>query len=273
MSGAFELEAARALLTLREILVRHDENQKAHTLMQDCVPYVIEHRRDVIAAREDQAAMTLHLRDEQAMRAYYGANPHDRPFEEQYGLPDAVAALDAIPRFGLLRDQLPADARVLDLACNDGILAAALRDARPDVLVDGVDLGEACIERANARGLPGRFVCGDLHTLYQYELTDGTPLPTWSDVVLFEVIEHVADPLHTLDCAADRVEPGGSLWVSTPVGAVEKGELPAWDVVEPKGHVRAYSPAGFVAGLSSVGTVKDLVGLSDGTMVGRVTVG
>jgi len=267
MSAALELEAARALLTLREILVRHDENEKAWTLMSQCVPYIVQERRDVRQALHDQHRMVEHLLDPVVMAAYYAANPHDRSFEEQHDLQAPGAALDKIPRCGLLRDRLAKDARVLDLACNDGILAAALRGRGHHIRVDGVDLGVDCIARAKARGLPGNFVCCDLHDAHE-------KIPaTYSDVVLFEVIEHTVDPAATLVAAAQFVEPGGRLWVSTPIGAVERGELPTWDVVEHKGHVRAYTPEAFAREFDEIATEVELIGLPDGTMVARATIG
>lgn len=268
MSGAWELEAARAVLTLREILVRHDENAKAVTLMGQCVPYIIEHRRDIQQAAIDQKAMVEHLFDPEAMLAYYTANAHDRAYEEQYGLKRSSDVFAVAPRFQLLRMAL-ADLpgrRILDLACNDGILAAAFREIGSEVLVDGIDLGEACIQRANHRNLPGKFVQGDI--------MDAATLLTptgYTDVVAFEVIEHVADPYALMAVAASMCAPGGSVWVSTPLGAVERGELPRWDHVEPKGHVRSYTPQTFYDVLSTVGVVEKITTTTpDHVMVARI---
>lgn len=244
--GAWQTIGARALLELREVLIRHDEGAKALMLMEECVPYVCQSRRDVQQATADTRQMYMHLQGSDEMRDYYKANPHDQPFEKQYGLGDAKEAL-RIPRFNLLQANLPVaradrSVRMLDLACNDGILGAALVESgRSDVLYDGVDLDERCIERAKERdealrglGGLGRFACCDLH---QASITFE---PGSYDVVcLFEVIEHALDPVAAVAAAWAMVKPGGHLWMSTPCGAMEAGELPNWDRVERKGHVRA----------------------------------
>lgn len=269
---SWDMVAARLVLELREVLVRHDENAKARLLMDQCVPYVAEGRRDIEQARRDQDEMTEHLYSDAAMEAYYANNVYDKPYEEQYGLADASDALIAIPRFGVLAERLSDHAKVMDLACNDGILAAALVKMKPDITVDGIDLSPTCIARARNRQLPGRFEMGDACSLSSVASSFWEFRNSYTDVVAFELIEHVADPQTLLAAAQSWCQPGGRVWVSTPNGAMEQGNLPKWDRVEPKGHVRAYTPHSFNAELELAGlSLVEMLMTSDNVLIAQTT--
>lgn len=231
-------EVERHVLALREYLVRFDENLKAHQLMQS-VPYWAQDLPAIAKARADQYEMVKHILDPAYYETYYANNPHERPFEEQYNLTVEDAHL-AIPRLGWLRERLAAQEQtlgrapmVLDLSMNDGWMPANL--GLDGYTVDGIDLNPLCVERAKARdSAKGQYACGDLHDAPAF-FRPGT----YDAVVCFETIEHVRDPASTLSVMETMAAPGGVLYVSTPDGAVEGGDLPDWDFVESKGHVRA----------------------------------
>jgi 2-polyprenyl-3-methyl-5-hydroxy-6-metoxy-1,4-benzoquinol methylase len=252
--------------------------------MQHCVPYVCAERRDVQQAREDQRLMVLHAIDTAAGKDYYDNNPGDRPFEEQYGLQSAGEIFQGIPRFAAALRALMSikgveKPRVLDLACNDGILAQALSEVGSGFEYTGIDLSQACIDRARARGL-GRaeFACGSILDLGRTperlsSATVATEPASYQLVVMFEVLEHVLEPERFLNNAYSMVAPGGSLMVSTPLGAVERGELPHWDRVEPKGHIWAFTDKEFtnmLEALDGAQGVQVVLG-GDGVMIGTVT--
>jgi hypothetical protein len=177
-----ETRAEQLVLELREILVRHDENLKADVLMRECVPFFLEEDHPQIRqAREHQAMMVAHITDgADAYAAYYQANVHEQPFEDQYQL-QAAEAHKALPRVAILRESLEElekdrvrtiDGRkpvLLDCACNDGWMGANLTG-----IVDyhGLDLNPGCIDRAKARHIRrARFLAGDIHQAA--ELTTG----------------------------------------------------------------------------------------------------
>ena len=54
-----------------------------------------------------------------------------------------------------------------------------------------------------------------------------------------EVLEHVPDVEEALKVAESMLRKGGRVYLSTPNGAYERGNLPAWGRVERKGHLRA----------------------------------
>lgn len=249
-------EAEHHLLALRELLVRFDENEKAHDLMQ-AAPYWIAERPAVRQAREDQAEMTAHARDPETYAAYYADNPHERPFEQQYGIA-AERAHEHLYRVHFLRQGLAAEERrdpdpsalsMVDLSANDGWLAENL--AQLGYTVDCVDLNAGCVARARERKQREPRI----GAIDQADFTRFT-LPDYDVVVLFETIEHVPDVERALDVACGLVRPGGTLYISTPDGAVEGGNLPEWDRVERKGHLRAIPAAEFRALLEPLGEVE-----------------
>jgi hypothetical protein len=179
----YAAEIERHVLALRESLVRHDENLKAWYLLES-VPYFIQDRPAIIKARRDQYAMVRHALQpgEQAPSDrvadvygdYYATNPHERTFEEQYGLSPELAH-QHMHRVAFLREGLkrqcesagvtPDKLKVLDLSANDGWMAVNL--GQLGYTTDCVDLHPGNCEVARARkgarrGI-GQVLCCDLH--------------------------------------------------------------------------------------------------------------
>jgi SAM-dependent methyltransferase len=122
-------------------------------------------------------------------------------------------------------------ARVLELGCGAGCVAAEL--ARRGYDVTGVDGHRALIEVARRRAPRARFLCRDLRQ-------------SWGDLgreefdvaCLFDVIEHIDEPLALLERALARVRPGGLL-----VGTVP-ALMSLWSRIdEQSGHKTRYSAA------------------------------
>lgn len=227
-------EVAKAFLDLRETLVRHDENGKAWKLFE-AAPYFIERHPAVLAAKADQRYMVAHSLEDDVYQDYYGDNPNETLWDAH-----GIDVAEADKYFGRLRflkaglaEQKPSGdtLRVLDCGCNDGWMAQHLRD-ECGYEVAGVELNERAVERARERGITVQqgFV-EDAAVLYPDEKFDA--------VYMFEVIEHVKDPATTLACLEKMLVPGGRIYISTPNGAFENGDLDHWWVVERKGHLRA----------------------------------
>lgn len=268
----YEQDVVRRVLALREDLVRHDDNLAAWKLMSEAVPWFIADHPDIEAARERQRQMCLHLIDPDAYREYYATNVHERPFEEQYPGATVDNAHEVFHRVAFLRTGLAQQGnnlRVLDVSCNDGWMAANL--ALAGICCDGIDLNPDCIARAKLRagrsdmGCIGDFVVGDF-------TRDRAPdVHAYDAVVCFETIEHVAEPDEAMNALAMSCAPGGRIYISTPNGVDHGGDLPNWDHVEPKGHVRVLTPKTFAELLGRHGKIERAEIGPDGVMVAEVS--
>lgn len=267
----YEAHVARLVLDLREALVRHDDNAAALALMENATPWFITERPEIMEAREKQRQMCLHLIEPEAYRDYYATNVHERPFEEQTGL--SVDEAHRIHRLAFLRHRLaelawqPDVHRILDVSCNDGAFAANL--ALAGYTCDGFDLNPDCISLARLRrqAFPamGCFTVGSV-------LDFAEDNDAYAAVVFFETVEHVKDPDEAMRACVKLCKPGGRIFVSSPNGVDHGGDLPNWDHVEPKGHVRVLTPKTFHELLSRHGTVERMEQGPDGVMVAEVSI-
>lgn len=124
------------------------------------------------------------------------------------------------------------DGPVLDLGCGDGLFSHLIAEHRLEVI--GIDTELAAIEQAIAttrqRQYPTqspRFLTGD-----------GAALPLDDEsvqaVAMFDVIEHLPNPIRVLREATRVLKPGGHLMLSTPAW-----QLGAWS--DPVYHVTEYT--------------------------------
>jgi 2-polyprenyl-3-methyl-5-hydroxy-6-metoxy-1,4-benzoquinol methylase len=239
-------EVAVHYLRLRELLVRGDENLKCWNLLQT-VPYWAADHPALVRAREEQRQMVEHAIDPAAYEAYYQTNVHERPFEQQTGL--TVETADRIPRVGWLKDRFAKSRKprmLIDLSANDGWMLAHFKAL--GVKGHGFDLNADAVRRANEERKVKVF-----HDDFR---GDGPQHGHAAAVVLFETLEHLPSPAEGLRAAVRYVERGGSLYVSTPLAAVERLDLDSWATVEPKGHLWAITPSAFHDMLSAVGEVE-----------------
>lgn len=272
----YEREVVRRILELREDLVRHDENLAAWHLLDSAVPYFVRDHPEIVAARRDQRAMVLHILKPDQYAAYYATNVHERPFEQQYGL--TVEQADTLPRVAYLKQRIAElwpDAekplRILDLGANDGWMAAHLGLAYGEAIeVDCVDLHPDNIAGAKARRSAGAPIG---RVLQRDACGFSPPRRGYQAVVAFELIEHVPDASLLLQTMRWAVADDGWMFVSTPDGAVEGGNLPNWAHVEPKGHVRALREEDLRELCSTVGTVERVHRGEDRVMVAEVAPG
>ncbi|MBW3534386.1 MAG: class I SAM-dependent methyltransferase [Gemmatimonadetes bacterium] len=123
--------------------------------------------------------------------------------------------------------------RLLEVGFGNGQLLAQARDGGWEIA--GTELSEAQVAPGRARGLD--VAAGDL-------VRDGLYLDRRFDAaVLIEVVEHLPDPTETLRGVAERLVPGGVLYVTTPnVGALSRRLLGGrWSVFD-REHVTLMGP-------------------------------
>ncbi len=93
--------------------------------------------------------------------------------------------------------------RVLEIGCGAGFFVEALLELGIDA--EGVDPGPQA-KRAAARGLP-------IHTIW---LEDHEPAAPYDGVAMFELLEHLPDPVEALRWSHRFITSGGTLALSTP---------------------------------------------------------
>jgi SAM-dependent methyltransferase len=138
----------------------------------------------------------------------YPANYHAFNFSaEEFGLSFKVRSWLESRRLRHAARDLPANARILDVGCGDGFHLRLLRRLGPaSWQLEGVDADRRAVDAARASELivhPGDVQDVDL------------PLASYDLVLLIMTIEHLADPLRTLQRIGELLRPGGRLMVIT----------------------------------------------------------
>lgn len=161
-----------------------------------------------------------------------------QPFSDD----DAINAQRVIPRIGWGLDiAKEIDAKqILDLGCLDGTNLLTLLNNLPtgaqgtgvDLSKDGTEIGT---KRASLHGLPATFIQG---TIEQHLLE--TESDKYDLICIYEVMEHVKDPVGVLAAIHRVLKPGGTLLVSTP--DFEAPTFGKTDTVN-KCHIRLYTTA------------------------------
>lgn len=228
-------ETTRAFLKVREFLGRHDEWLKVRRLF-DAVPKYIEQHPAIQDVWGRSMAQTAHVDDPSVMEKFYTGNPHWAPMDEERILDPEWMKYPRLAFALSVANRIRAES-IVDWGCSDGFISLPLA-RETGAAVHGVDLDPRCIslaaERASRLGINASFHIGNVerNTLLQ---EDGNK----HDLALFfEVIEHVVDPSETLD----KLEASAKhIAITTPYLAWENGQIPEWDKLEPKGHLRIFN--------------------------------
>jgi 2-polyprenyl-3-methyl-5-hydroxy-6-metoxy-1,4-benzoquinol methylase len=145
-----------------------------------------------------------------------------------------------VERFGrerirLMSGQVRAAApRYLDVGCSTGFVVEAARDA--GWRATGIDLNPSAVEFGRSRGLDVRAVA----------LEDAGFAPGSFDAVsLFDVLEHLLDPVRTLRACIDLLAPGGIVFLYVPNYDSASRMLMGRDAhfIWPTHHLNYYTPA------------------------------
>ena len=109
-------------------------------------------------------------------------------------------------RVGMMARHLSSSSpRYLDVGCSTGFVVEAARDRGWDAL--GIDLNPSAVEFGLTRGLNLRAVALE---------EAGFPAGSFDAVSLFDVLEHLLDPVRTLRVCARLLKPGGIVFLYVP---------------------------------------------------------
>jgi SAM-dependent methyltransferase len=182
----------------------------------------------------------VHRRCEDCRTLFIDPLPTDEQLERVYAAPDYYASAErheprirreAGERAGAL---LALGVRtVLDVGCAAGFFLDAAREAGLEAT--GVEPGPSG-DRARASG----------HFVVRGTLADARELGTFDAVTLWEVLEHVADPLALLQQALVHLSPRGVLALSTPSVSGLQGRIlgKRFPMVTPPEHLSLFSRSG-----------------------------
>jgi glycosyltransferase involved in cell wall biosynthesis/tetratricopeptide (TPR) repeat protein len=221
-----------AFMTLREYLGKHDEWLKVRKLF-DVVPKHLEHSTAIREVWERSMLQTGHIENPQIMIDFYNDNPHWTPMADERILdpewlkyPRLKYAVDVAKRVKAKT--------IVDWGCSDGFIALPLAKEL-GAHVTGFDLDPRCTDLATVRakewGIDARFEVGNVDEIGGWE---GEKADL---AIFFEVIEHVVDPAQTLTKLEKTAK---HIAMTTPYLSWEDGNIPAWDKLEPKGHLRIF---------------------------------
>jgi 2-polyprenyl-3-methyl-5-hydroxy-6-metoxy-1,4-benzoquinol methylase len=146
--------------------------------------------------------------------ADYGADLHEGQARFTQPLFDNLLATDWFPAVPTIHDRLNGDppARVADLACGLGRSSIAIARAYPKVTVDGIDLDQASIVRAQQL-LPESGVEGRV-AFHNRDGADPELSGRYDLVTIFEALHDMSYPVEVLGTARALLSGGGRLLVA-----------------------------------------------------------
>jgi ubiquinone/menaquinone biosynthesis C-methylase UbiE len=161
--------------------------------------------------------------------ADYGADLHDGQARFTQPLFDNLLTTNWFPAVPAIHDRLNGDppARVADLACGLGRSSIAIARGYPKVTVDGIDLDQASIGRAQEL-LPASGV-EDRVAFHCCDAADPELSGRYDLVTIFEALHDMSFPVDVLRTARGLLSDGGRVLVADERTA-ERFELDAGDV-------------------------------------------
>jgi 2-polyprenyl-3-methyl-5-hydroxy-6-metoxy-1,4-benzoquinol methylase len=146
--------------------------------------------------------------------ADYGADLHEGQARFTQPMFDRLLASDWFPAVSAINDRLTADppARIADVACGLGRSSIAIARGYPKVTVDGIDLDEASIARAQEL-LAGSGV-EDRVAFHCRDAADPELAGRYDLVTIFEALHDMSYPVEALRAARELLAEGGLVLVA-----------------------------------------------------------
>ena len=214
---------------LWKTLLLHDELLAARHLVKS-VPWAIRDTPEVVAMRAKTDAILAPHDDLEVFAHHYSYSDSGATVVETIPMPSVVpAGHDHLPRWEWLLEvaaerekDLGRKLDVLDIGCADGWLTN--RIAQNGHHAWGIDTRISPINLAKAKSV--QFSTGAIHEVHDFmgpsSVPDGFP-DLYDVVVLYEVYEHLHDPVETFRRIQKILKPGGQLLISTPRGSWGQG--------------------------------------------------
>src|SRR5829696_7877718 len=143
--------------------------------------------------------------------------------------------------------RIPPPARLLDVGCGSGeFLEAATARGYASV---GIDISRSGVAACRARGLDAHVAHIDAHHVHS----------PYDFLTLWDVVEHVVDPVAMLETAAGLVRDGGWIAIKTPFVPRRGFQLVEWvpslqrALLHLPGHIQFFTPASMRIALASAG--------------------
>ena len=171
-----------------------------------------------------------------------------------------------------LEDLAPVHGRCLDAGCGAGNMAKALKRARPDLDLVGIDVSRRAIAAAQTSAEGVRFEHADVEHA-------PASLGRFDAVAMFDVLEHLEHPERALAGVARLLKPGGLFHLALPL------EDQRWTLhrllrrrgwrskVRHSGHVQAFSAGSFAELAAAAGLEVERVRFSSHPLLTLADVG
>lgn len=97
------------------------------------------------------------------------------------------------------------DASILDFGCGTGLLTKYLHEKLPGAKIDGMDISQEMIKKAQANCPECRFYYGDISS---------AELPQYDVIIAKDVFNHIPDFTETIVKLDERLKPKGSIIIA-----------------------------------------------------------
>lgn len=176
--------------------------------------------------------------------------------------PDPVFLENLRSEFERIRTLAPPPRRLLDVGCGNGDGLGVAAEMGYEAL--GIDISQAAVEQCRRRGLRAETArIGDDH------------LGEWDVVTLWDVIEHIPEPVSFLTEVRHRLRPGGLVYLKTPTLDARHTRAVLWPsrrigslVLHLPGHVNTFSADSLSRALTQSGFAVEFIE-TRGSMRGR----